>query len=429
MTDSSTLRIMVDSRLLKVGEHLRQREQQRLRLTSYSKADYKPGSAGAEMVQLLDAMAKEENLALSELVVLRDDVAAYGRATGRGDSELHIVDEFHAFRSAKTIACGCPDSKHSYAFESIVGGGSAGRDCIHDVRFFVELGNQSYQLLELVHDLLQFWEIFLRYHTTLDLKEFSVAVQTGLLGRVTDTVFHQHVARQLVPVLEPAPVNPSVKVLQGEISQRLEKAAFYLEEREFLRPGLAKYTRITSGDVSNENVKRDMMRIRNVETSFLQEMVHLADSVRKWLDKQDRISELAVMERFRPYRIVANLVNVLKHGVRGRNQDCAVIDLDTLWFLQKGDQLASDDPLLDVMGCVNYEGELFSLTQLIEDIAHLWELFLRHHSQISLIEFQVRLGRILLSRKGLSTYTFPMPTGVEAWAQQEAERRKKLDLK
>lgn len=410
-------------------QHLRQREQNRLKLASYSHVDYKPGAAGAEIEQVLDAVYKEENLALAELVFLRDDVAAYCCATGRGDNDLWAVDEFRAFQSAKTIVSGCPNSKHYYTIVSGTGGEPAGQDSIHDVRFFIELGTSSYQVLELVHDLLQFWEIFLRHHTDFDLEEFSRDVRAWLLGRITDTVFYQACKRQPEPVSEPAPASASVEVLQAEIIRRLENVVFYLEERESLRPGLAKYTARAFFDPSNVNAKRDRTRIRNVETSLLHELVHLADSVRKWLDKQGRSLELTVVERFRPYRIGANLVNVLKHGVRGRNQDCAVIELDALYFSQSGKKATLDDSVIDNIPLVNYSGDLFSLTEMIEDILQLWELFLRHHSPLSLTDFQVRFGRILLSRKGMRTYSAPLPAGLEVWAQQEADRRKQLDLK
>jgi crotonobetainyl-CoA:carnitine CoA-transferase CaiB-like acyl-CoA transferase len=188
---------------------------------------------------------------------LRDDVAAYCRAIGKGDSDLAIVDEFNAFRSAKTITAGCPGSKHSYVFVSRAGGGPDGRDSIHDVQFMVELGTRSYQVLELVCDLFQFWEIFLRHHTNLDLQEFSTEIRAGLLGRVRATIFHEAVTRRLVPVSEPAPASASVEVLQAEIGQRLANVAFYIEEREILRPGLAKYTGRTFLDNSNVNAKRD----------------------------------------------------------------------------------------------------------------------------------------------------------------------------
>lgn len=420
---------MVDSRLRAVGQHLRQREQHRLKLTSYSPADYKPGAADAEMVPLLDAIAKEENLAVSELVLLLDDVRTYSRATGKGHPDLRGVDEFRAFRSAKTVACGCPGSKHRYVFVSKPASEPASRDSIQDVRFFVELETQSYQVLELAHDLLQFWEIFLRHHTTLDVRAFSADVQTGLLGRVTDTVFYQAVKRQLAPISDPAPTSASIETLQAEISQRLGNVAFYLEERDILRPALAKYTGRTFCDASNEDAKRDRTRIRNVETGVLHELIHLADSVRKWLDKQGRASELAVIELFRPFRIGANLVNVLKHGVRGRNHDCAVIELEMTLFAQTGDVPTPDDSVRDVAALVNYGGKLYSLTQLIEDICQLWQLFLQYHSTLSLTEFQVRLGRVLLARKALNTYSAPVPTGLDAWAQQQADRRRQLDLK
>lgn len=427
--DTSSFRDAVDSRLLAVGQHLRQREQHRLKLSSCSVVAYKPEAAGAEMTRLLDGMRQEEALALSDLVLLRDDVAAYCRGTGKGDSDLAVVDAFHALQSAKTIVADCSDSKHSYAVVSRAGDGTVVRNSIHDVRFFIELGTRSYQVLELVLDLLQFWEIFLRYHTSLDLKEFSTHVREGLVGRVTDNVLYQAITRRLVPVSEPVPASASAEVLQAEIRQRLGNVAFYIEEREILRPGLAKYTGRTFCDPSNENAKRDRTRILNVETSLLHELVHLADTVQKWLDKQGRASELVVVERLRPYRIGANLVNVLKHGVRGRSQDCAVIELDVLIWARAGDVASPDDTLQDVVALVNYGGDLFQPSQIIEDSCQVWELFLRHHLPLSLTEFRVRLGRILLSKKGLSTYSAPIPAGLDVWAQQEADRRKRLDLK
>ena len=408
---------------------MRQREQLRLKLTTYSSADYKPGAAGAEIARLLVAISNAENAALSELVLLHDDVAAYCRADGKGDSDLRIVAEFSPFQSAKKIASGCPGSKRYYVFVDKLGDGSAGLGSIHDVRFFVNLGTRSWQVLEIITGLLQFWELFLRHHTTLGLTDFSRDVQSGLLGRVTDTVFYEAVNRQLTPIPVAAAAGASVEVLQEEISQRLGNVAFYLEEREILRPGLERYTGRMLCEASNENAKRDITRIRNVEKGLLHELIHLRDTVRKWLDKKGRASELAVVEGFRPFRIGANLVNVLKHGVRGRNQDCAVIELDMHVFKRVGREVTPDDNLLDVIGYVNYNGELFSLTQLIEDISQLWELFLRQHLQLPLTDFRVRLGTILLSRQGLSSYSAPVPTGLEIFAQHSADRRKHLDIK
>ena len=82
------------------------------------------------------------------------------------------------------------------------------------------------------------------------------------------------------------------------------------------------------------------------------------------------------------------------------------------FFVQTGDVATPDDSVADVAALVNYGGDLFQLSQIIEDMCQLWELFLRHHSPLSLTEFQVRLGRILLSRKCLSTYSAPLPAGV-----------------
>ena len=380
-----------------------------------------------EIARLLGIMSKEERLALSELVRLHDDVAAHHPSLGQEDGDLCIVDRFRGFQAAKTIAFGCSGVEHTYSIISKKDG-PTGQYLIHDARSSVELETRKYQMRELAHDLLQFWELFLRYHTTLDLKEFSAAVRRGLLGRVTDTVFHQATLRRLMPSPEVAPASASIEVLEAEIVARLGRVAFNLEERELLRPALTKYTGKTLADASNEDAKRDKTRIRNSETELLSELIHLPHSVRKWLRKQDRTAELDVITKFRLYRISASLVNVLKHGVVGRSHDCAVIDLEVPIYERAYDVATPDDRVIDVGALVNYNGELHMLHQLAEDLVQLWELFLRHHSQLPLEDFRIRLGRVLSARKGMTTYSAPIPDGLKAWAKREANRRKQLDI-
>lgn len=379
------------------------------------------------MERILGSIQENEDRALLELVHLRDDVAAYYREAGKGTDKLRLIDGFKAFEAAKAITNQPADATHLYVLVSRAGNPD-GQGLVHDVRFFVGLASQSYQVLQLVFDLLQFWEIFLRHHTNVELDEASPAIRASLRGRVTDTVFYEQVSRPLVP--PPVPVSrgesPSVAELQAEISQRLGRVCFYFEERELLRPDLATYTGRT---VESAGGKRAVTRIQEADAKLLYEAVHVSDTIAKWLHKQGRESELEVVQGFRPYTISANLVNVLKHGVRGRNHDCAVIDLWMQVFNRVGDEPAPDDVLLDVRGIVNFNGELFALNDLIEDVLQLWELFLRHHSRLDLTDFRVRVGKVLTSRIGLATYAAQLPPGLKAWAQQESDRRKRLDLR
>lgn len=379
--------------------------------------------------QFVRNIANDENHAISELVYLRDDVSDYNKTKGKGIDDLVVVDHFDAFRLAKSLISKSRKHDTTCVFVGAAKDEQVYPDVVEDVRFFIETKNRSLPVLEIVNDLLQFWEIYLRYHTDLDLEEFSNEVRAALLGRIKEAAIHASIARRLAPISKLAPTGSSINVLEEEIRRRLEQAAFYLEEREILRPELTNYTEKTFSDDTNEGAKRNRMRIRSTETSLIHELVHLNDSVTKFFEKQKRESELVVIDSFRPYRIAANLVNVLKHGVRGRNKDCAVIEFESVIFSEGKEDDSSGTSVQDVVGFVNYNGELFSLIQLIEDVAQIWELFLRHHSNLPLTEFQNRFGDILLSRKGLTTYSAPMPKGLEEWSKKESKWRKQLDLK
>ena len=244
---------VVNSRLLSVAQHLHQREQHRVQLTSYAGTDYRPGAkAGAEMAQLLGRIQSKENLALAELVLLRDDVQKYCNATGRGGSDFAIADDFRAFQLAKRIV---REYDKSTRYHMLICKGYERRS-VHDVRFMIELEGRRFQVLELIHDLLQFWEMFIRYHPSLDLKELSAGVRAYLLGRFTDTVFHQGVMRRFVPVSQAGPRMPRSRCCRKRLDSALENIAFQIEERELQRPELNTYTGRDVVDASNKNAER-----------------------------------------------------------------------------------------------------------------------------------------------------------------------------
>lgn len=179
-------------------------------------------------------------------------------------------------------------------------------------------------------------------------------------------------------------------------------------------------------DISRDKVKT---RLLNVGSYLKQrEDCRVKLSVRKWLAKQDRGAEIALIERLMAFRIGSNLANVLKHGIRGRNHDCAVIDHDVIGFEQTGKVSAPGDPAISVTQIVNYKGDLFQLSTLIEDIMFMWVLFLRYHTVLNLQDFYVRLVGIFISRSKMIIYSAPAPIGLKERGKREAERRKQLDI-
>ena len=439
MGDVSKLAEIIKARLRNVCEHIRERGREQARLTAYQRNESYPEPAGSEITRILRAIQAEENLALKEIVHVLDDIRAYCLAAGKSTSEMRVIDKFRAIHAARAIASGPPGGPPGSTchYVSVSRHPAPGKPAyFHDVRFFIGLNAQVHQVFELILDLLQFVAIFLRYHTDLDLEGFSPGIQHSLVGRFTDMLFWQQVAERhfqpatprLVSISQPPSPSSSADVLRKEVSDRLQEVAFCREEREHLRSRLTKYTGRNLMDASNEDAKRALKRIHHFDTTTLQELVHLRDIVGKWFEKQDRRSELDVVEGFLPYRIAANLANVCKHGIRGKGRECAVVDWEVLCYARKGESPTPDDPLLDVSDLVNFNGHLYPLPELIEDVSQLWEMFLRHHSELKTTEFLRRIGAIHKLKEGLVIYTFTLPSGLDTWAQEQAEQRKKLDL-
>ena len=66
---------------------------------------------------------------------------------------------------------------------------------------------------------------------------------------------------------------------------------------------------------------------------------------------------------------------------------------------------------------------------MCEDLCQIWSLFLKYHTSVPIADFEMRLGRIALSKQGKSVYVGAYPPGYENHALQESDRRKRLDLR
>lgn len=221
------------------------------------------------------------------------------------------------------------------------------------------------------------------------------------------------------------------QAVKRDIADRLSKIAFHFEERNRIR---ATFEQCTLGDLFPDSLTAKMLerlltRVQSEELTTLLELVHLIDNMRKHLNlHQLDATELKVIEKSEPYRVATNFVNVHKHGSRGRNKRSAHIDYTVPILVQKGKKPQLSDKLIDIRSMINFEGDLFDSIDVIEKLIHIWEKFLRDHTEIDLRPFSSRIGVVLQFQHGQAQYSAKMPHGVLVDAKAKADERKHIDL-
>lgn len=221
------------------------------------------------------------------------------------------------------------------------------------------------------------------------------------------------------------------KIVEKDISDRLNKIAFHFEERFNIR---IQFEKFTAADYvfktsKTEKVKRVLTRIQSEELSLLIELVHLLDNLKKYLKLyQLNMADLRLVEKSKQYIFAANFVNTHKHGSRGRNKPSAIIDYYCPIILQEGEKPKPSDRLLDIRAFINFEGDLFDSVILFEELVQIWMRFLFDHTSIDIKQFQSRINTVLIQTKTGSRYSAKIPTGVFDDAKKKADERKHIDL-
>ncbi len=223
------------------------------------------------------------------------------------------------------------------------------------------------------------------------------------------------------------------EIIFEDISGRLNKVALHFERREELRRELKKYQLgdYTPNAAKGKEVEALAGKIQTTESSILHELVHLLDNVRTYY-KRNGLSEneLSVIERFRPYRVAANFVNVQKHGSRGRGKTSSRTDFYALVCKKPEEADATtSDRIVDIQSMINFDGTVWEVMDIADSLVRLWELFLRHHTNINVTEFVVRIQRIM--PPGLRRFSIALsdiPKSLTDHAKKLDQERKTLNL-
>jgi hypothetical protein len=201
--------------------------------------------------------------------------------------------------------------------------------------------------------------------------------------------------------------NKAQELIDKDIAARLSKIAFHFEERDSLNTNLRCFTvhDCDPAAPTNSDLRRTITRIQTEELSTLYELVHLMDNVTKHYDAYGLAkSELTVVGQFRPFRAAANYVNTHKHGTRGRNKASAKLDYHALIFERTSKMSNPAGKIVGVCSIINFDGKLLQAMDVVESLIRIWELFLRHHTEIDLKPFTDRIAAVFKKHHGLWTF-------------------------
>ncbi|MBL7187316.1 MAG: hypothetical protein ISS70_13425 [Phycisphaerae bacterium] len=222
------------------------------------------------------------------------------------------------------------------------------------------------------------------------------------------------------------------ELIDKELADRLDRVAFHFQQRDSIRAELEKcIPSDPSGDPLKDSKIRELVtKINNEEIGMLYELVHLRDNAAKYFKVfQHKLSELDVIDKFKPFRIASNYVNTHKHGTRGGNRPSAKHDYTAFIHARNPEEKPSaKDKVCDVRSMINYEGELFDSVELIESLIRIWEMFLRYHTKHDLSHFVEQISNVFARRQGQTLYSARIPEGVLDDAKVNADARKHLRL-
>ena len=146
----------------------------------HSALDYRPdsGEAGKEIAALIREYNSAQKKLLSEIDSYEKAVLQAGVSTGKSISTA-VVQRFAPFKVAIAIVADTGIANHYYSVVASEDKENI-KSPIHDVVAVVDINGKSWRTLEVALDVLQFWDLFLRYQTILECRDFCRWVRKSL---------------------------------------------------------------------------------------------------------------------------------------------------------------------------------------------------------------------------------------------------------
>jgi hypothetical protein len=203
----------------------------------------------------------------------------------------------------------------------------------------------------------------------------------------------------------PLPTIPLTKsrtseVLESEVVFRLKRVMRRIDQMDKLKKTLRSR--------SEAHIQKDSQGIRELIFDeldhVLSDLVHLTDNVSKWFRATNQTPDsLSVVEDLTCYRVAACYVNTCKHGSRGKNKASANVVGQLC--------MSVEDKVVAVDLLINFKGEAWTASLLIDELLLIWELFLRSHTDLDISHFRRSVAARIATREDNTRYevTFEEP--------------------
>lgn len=295
-------------------------------------------------------------------------------------------------------------------------------------RHLVQFDEDVYDVVAMIQSLIRMWSLILESNLDCDKHAFvnesrSVEVDIWQSGGFYDA------ATKLFPLAKKQTqiTTPELTVVKKDIQDRLKRIELHYQERYNSRDALRKLCGRDAGE-RTKTYQRVILTMQVDEDNLLQELYHLGDNVKKYLNKCSRSRDFKIIESFKPYRWCGNYINHLKHGAKGKKRP-AMPGYQIELFNRKGAKPTVEDKLVDCLFMINIDGCLENEMEIAHRLIDIWFLFLRYHSDINLTDITTSINCIRQKEfVGMSLYSAKIPDGVLNDAKRQAQERRKLDL-
>jgi hypothetical protein len=180
--------------------------------------------------------------------------------------------------------------------------------------------------------------------------------------------------------------------IEKELLERLEKVAIHFEELSDLS---SKFPTYTKADIESTTKSNDFQIlfscIQNEELHIFQELINLKFKVEKYFNKLElKEKEIDMVTMFKPYQIVSDFLSA---EIEQKSNDIpAKKEFYSLVYKQNKDEINSNPKLFTYISYLNFKNESFPSINLILDLIKIWGLFLTHHTEIDIKEFEQKIG-------------------------------------
>lgn len=223
-------------------------------------------------------------------------------------------------------------------------------------------------------------------------------------------------------------INPKQLYVE-EITERLEKVTFYLEQRESNRKKLVLFRAADFDPRASQflDLQKVLRRLGVDDENTLSELFHLRDGVERHFKAQDYNPDLIkAVTALKEFKVIASFVNSVKHGTHGKGVLSTRIHSLVVQSVKSGTRPAPSDFTYDAQPLINHDGELYQLSDLSEKVVSAWIKLFAEQPNNPFKAFESNICRLREKANIRSTYKAKIPPGLLKHAKDESDARKNM---